>query len=99
MTTLNEQLEVMCRRCINFEVCEGSGCQPRADLRKLIDDTEADRCNIDAVLSKIEEQRKKWGKDAELNNTPLTELRHEHLSGIWRGLTMAENIVRRGGTR
>lgn len=34
--TLENHLETMCRRCINHEVCEGSGCQPKKDLYKFI---------------------------------------------------------------
>ena len=28
----NEALEIMCIRCTNYEVCQGTGCQPKKDL-------------------------------------------------------------------
>lgn len=33
---MEEHLNTMCRRCINYEVCEGSGCAPKKELRHLI---------------------------------------------------------------
>lgn len=38
---LNEQLETMCRRCENHEVCLGTGCTPKQELYKLINEAPA----------------------------------------------------------
>lgn len=29
-------LEAMCKRCINYDVCQGTGCGPKKDLAELI---------------------------------------------------------------
>jgi len=28
----NEAIEIMCRRCINYETCSGTGCEPKKTL-------------------------------------------------------------------
>lgn len=28
----NEAIEIMCRRCINYETCSGTGCEPKRTL-------------------------------------------------------------------
>lgn len=33
---LEEHLNCMCERCINHEVCMGTGCAPRNDLHKFL---------------------------------------------------------------
>lgn len=33
----NIALEIMCAHCINYEVCGGTGCQPKKDLEELIE--------------------------------------------------------------
>ena len=30
--TPNEAIEIMCRRCINYEICSGTGCEPKRVL-------------------------------------------------------------------
>ena len=30
--TPNEAIEIMCRRCINYEICSGTGCEPKRIL-------------------------------------------------------------------
>ena len=30
--TPNEAIETMCRRCINYEMCSGTGCEPKRIL-------------------------------------------------------------------
>ena len=30
--TYNEALETMCKRCTNYEVCRGTGCEPKKTL-------------------------------------------------------------------
>lgn len=35
--TIKEALEIMCRRCVNNEVCMGTGCSPRNTIQELID--------------------------------------------------------------
>lgn len=30
--TPNEAIEIMCRRCINYEICSGTGCEPKRAL-------------------------------------------------------------------
>ena len=42
----------MCKRCINHEMCQGTGCKPKNDLQELIDK------NKDSVIKTIEEQPK-----------------------------------------
>ena len=42
----------MCKRCINHEMCQGTGCKPKNDLQELIDE------NKDSVIKTIEEQPK-----------------------------------------
>lgn len=32
-----EALEIMCRRCKNFEMCQGTGCEPRKKLIELVE--------------------------------------------------------------
>ena len=29
-------LETMCKRCINYDACQGTGCGPKKDLAELI---------------------------------------------------------------
>lgn len=31
-----EALETMCKRCINYEMCQGTGCGPKKELANLI---------------------------------------------------------------
>lgn len=35
---LEEHLNCMCERCINHEVCEGTGCTPKKELYRFIMD-------------------------------------------------------------
>ena len=37
MATYNEALDCMCRRCMNFAVCNATGCEPKRKLQELID--------------------------------------------------------------
>ena len=32
-----EALEIMCHRCVNHEACQGTGCSPKKDIKKLVD--------------------------------------------------------------
>lgn len=32
-----EALEIMCHRCVNHEACQGTGCTPKKDIKKLVD--------------------------------------------------------------
>lgn len=33
---VHEAIDVMCRRCINYEVCQGTGCEPKKVLTELV---------------------------------------------------------------
>lgn len=33
---LKQSLESMCRRCVNYEICQGTGCEPLNVLKKFI---------------------------------------------------------------
>lgn len=35
--TLEQSLDTMCRRCINHEQCQGTGCSPKQNLQELIE--------------------------------------------------------------
>lgn len=35
-TYLVEQLQIMCNRCTNHEMCQGTGCNPKIELTELI---------------------------------------------------------------
>lgn len=37
MNKYQEALETMCKRCINHEMCQGTGCQPKKDLQELVE--------------------------------------------------------------
>ena len=37
MATYNEALDCMCKRCMNFAVCNATGCEPKRKLQELID--------------------------------------------------------------
>ena len=37
MATYNEALDCMCRRCMNFAVCDSTGYEPKRKLQELID--------------------------------------------------------------
>lgn len=34
-----EALEIMCNRCMNYPVCNGTGCSPKIKLKELIERT------------------------------------------------------------
>ena len=36
MEKYKAELETMCKRCINYDVCQGTGCGPKKDLAELI---------------------------------------------------------------
>jgi hypothetical protein len=36
--TPEEAIKIMCERCINYEVCQGTGCEPKKILIKEIED-------------------------------------------------------------
>ena len=41
MIDLNEcekALKQMCKRCINHEICQGTGCTPKKEIKKYIDE-------------------------------------------------------------
>ena len=40
MATYEEALTCMCRRCMNYAVCSGTGCEPKNTLQRLIDKAE-----------------------------------------------------------
>ena len=35
---LLEYLEIMCKRCTNHEICQGTGCTPKKEIKKYIDE-------------------------------------------------------------
>lgn len=37
-----EALETMCRRCINYEVCQATGCEPKKVLQQAIKESKED---------------------------------------------------------
>lgn len=37
MNKYKEALEAMCKRCSNNFICKGTGCQPKKDLKELIE--------------------------------------------------------------
>ena len=34
----DELLEIMCKRCTNHEICQGTGCTPKKEIKKYIDE-------------------------------------------------------------
>ena len=32
-----DALKIMCERCVNHEICQGTGCTPRHKLQELIE--------------------------------------------------------------
>ena len=34
---LLEYLEIMCKRCTNHEICQGTGCTPKKEIREHIE--------------------------------------------------------------
>ena len=36
-------LETMCKRCIDYEACRGTGCGRKKDLQELIEDIEVEK--------------------------------------------------------
>ena len=34
---LLEYLEIMCKRCNNHEICQGTGCTPKIEIKKYIE--------------------------------------------------------------
>lgn len=34
-----ESLDMMCKRCVNYEICQGSGCEPKKVLNTFITET------------------------------------------------------------
>ena len=36
--TPEEAIKIMCERCINYEVCQGTGCEPKKVLERLTED-------------------------------------------------------------
>lgn len=40
LTEARVALEAMCRRCINHEQCLGTGCQPKNEIKKTIEEAE-----------------------------------------------------------
>lgn len=55
--TLQESLDLMCRRCENYEVCEGTGCQPKNNLQELIDDWEEEKTFRHEQISALNKMR------------------------------------------
>lgn len=51
----NEAIEIMCRRCINYEVCSGTGCEPKRALKKNFTLT-YESANIDKVILDIQDK-------------------------------------------
>lgn len=35
---LLEYLEIMCKRCTNNEICQGTGCTPKKEIKKYIEE-------------------------------------------------------------
>ncbi len=55
---LKMHLDVMCKRCINHEVCNGTGCSPREELYKAIDD-------YDHFFHRYEHYKHEWCAESE----------------------------------
>lgn len=34
---IKESIETMCKRCINYEICQGTGCAPKNKLENLLE--------------------------------------------------------------
>lgn len=34
---LLEYLEIMCKKCTNHEICQGTGCTPKKEIKKYIE--------------------------------------------------------------
>lgn len=34
---LLEYIEIMCKRCNNHEICQGTGCTPKIEIKKYIE--------------------------------------------------------------
>lgn len=50
-------IEIMCARCINYEVCGGTGCQPKNDLKELISEIEATVSKMEKVTNNVTNKR------------------------------------------
>jgi hypothetical protein len=35
---IKEAIAIMCERCINYEMCQGTGCEPKKVLERLTED-------------------------------------------------------------
>lgn len=53
----NIALEIMCARCINYEVCGGTGCQPKNDLKELISEIEVFFSEMKKVTNNVTNKR------------------------------------------
>lgn len=47
MATYEEALTCMCRRCMNYAVCSGTGCEPKRKLQELIDSVNEEESSDD----------------------------------------------------
>lgn len=62
-----EALEIMCRRCKNFEMCQGTGCEPR---KKLIELAERDTPKKATIIDYMTVHCRNCGFTMELVHKP-----------------------------
>lgn len=50
-------LEAMCTRCINHEQCLGTGCQPKNELKKTIEEAEVYKKAYELLIKEVSLER------------------------------------------
>lgn len=57
--TRDEAIEIMCRRCVNHEICSGTGCGPLRTLKEessCVYEFKQETRNLVSFLSKLKEE-------------------------------------------
>lgn len=54
LTEARVALEAMCTRCINHEQCLGTGCQPKNEIKKTIEEAEVYKKALDWLAGRCE---------------------------------------------
>lgn len=52
---MREALETMCRRCTNYEMCQGTGCNPKNVLSELVEKQMLIKEKINEVIAELDE--------------------------------------------
>ena len=60
-----EALEIMCHRCVNHEACQGTGCTPKKDIKKLVD-----KATPKKPVRVCCEPEEEWDNEEEIYNCP-----------------------------